>query len=111
GELAHLLERVLGMGFGIVGAYGDEPNAIGGEVLCVLDDPVDDGLHIGAMVADEDNNQSARPRMLGYLVLIAVDAGQDCVDCLPSEFADWWRGGHDLLPMRPGQRRCRPPCG
>jgi hypothetical protein len=51
-----VLERVLGIGFFVVGVDGDEPYAAGLVVLLKLNEAIFDGLGVRAVVAGEDDD-------------------------------------------------------
>ena len=56
--------------------------------LGLLDDPADARLHVGTVIADEDDERALRPAHVGERIGLAVDALEREVARLPAEVAD-----------------------
>ncbi len=81
----HVLEAVGGMRRGVVRANCCKADAQRGKIAGVPDDAVDDRQHIGAMVADECNDDALWPSDIGKRISIAVGCRQQEVRRGPSE--------------------------
>jgi hypothetical protein len=76
GEALHVLEGVLGIGLGIVGADRREADALGHQHFGIPYEAVDNGFDVGAVIADEHDHRTLRARDSVERIGLAVGCRQ-----------------------------------
>src|SRR3546814_7057127 len=87
GEGLHVLVGILRIGGGVVGVYAGDSDAELLQFPRLCRQPPGDGAHVGAVVAEVDDERALRTRDLAEAVRLAVGAEQGEVDGLPAEVA------------------------
>ena len=99
GETLHVVEGVLGIGFGIVGADRREADALGHQSLGIAYEPVDDGFDVGAVIADEHDHRALAARDIVERIGLAVGCRQAEFRRRRSQHGRYSSCGHDATSL------------
>ena len=84
GKFPHSVERILGVTRGIIWHDRDCPDADFAQGLCFGHDAADAGLHIRAMIANEDDKRAFRAAHVNERIGVAVNSLKGKILCLPA---------------------------
>ena len=97
GEALHVVEGIVWMGAGVVGADGNRVNAETLQSRCVSYEAVDHRFDVGAVVANESNESAVWTFQLLQAVGFAVNACEREAGSLPAKIADRGMLSHSRL--------------